>query len=357
MSASTAAAAPVVERVRGALPGDVAAALAAPDDAMIYGSPDFHAFLADAAGGRFLAFVARRGGAVAGALCAFEKTVAGAGTVFNSLPWYGSHGGCIGDGLDDAVRTALLRAVREHVATTRPLSATVICTPEESAHAVTYRRVLEPRAEDQRIGQFTQLPDAGSGFEQALEAVLRQKTRNLVRKARRQGFVEVVSDAPEAWRALHAIHVRNMAAIGGTAKPWSHFVALQRHIPPSARRLSLARSGDAVAAALLVLAHRRTVEYLVPVIDVAYRPRQPLSFLIWQAMTWAAQAGHTRWNWGGTWGAQDSLHHFKAGWGAADRPYRYFTLADDAGVAWIRAHRDALLEIFPFYFVYPFGAL
>ena len=238
MSASTAAAAPVVERVRGALPGDVAAALAAPDDAMIYGSPDFHAFLADAAGGRFLAFVARRGGTVAGALCAFEKTVAGAGMVFNSLPWYGSHGGCIGDGLDDAVRTALLRAVREHVATTRPLSATVICTPEESAHAATYRRVLEPRAEDQRIGQFTQLPDAGSGFEQALEAVLRQKTRNLVRKARRQGFVEVVSDAPEAWRALHAIHVRNMAAIGGTAKPWSHFVALQRHIPPSARRLS-----------------------------------------------------------------------------------------------------------------------
>ena len=346
-----------VEIVRDGLSPSIDNTLGATDDAMIYANPAFHAFLRDAVGGDFLGFVARQNGRPAGALVALEKTVAHAGTVINSLPWYGSHGGCFGAGLDTASRGTLLRAFRDYVNATGPLSATVICTPEETAHAAAYRETFEPAAEDTRVGQFTSLPDWGSDFEQSLDRVLRQKTRNLARKARRQGFVETVTDDNGAWRELHRIHENNMTAIGGAAKPWTHFEALRRHIPANARRLSLAMDGTNVAAALLVLMHARTVEYLVPVIDSEYRSRQPLSFLIWHAMHWAAQHGYTRWNWGGTWGAQDSLHHFKAGWGAVDRPYRYFTMARAADVNWIRAHRDELQTLFPFYYVYPFSAL
>ncbi|MCP5200982.1 MAG: GNAT family N-acetyltransferase [Gammaproteobacteria bacterium] len=348
---------PAVERVRGGLSGRDSMDLGAVDTSMIYGARCFHDFLAEAVGGEQLALVVREGGQAQAALCLFEKTVPGVGTVINSLPWYGSHGGCFGAGLDDSARRVLLAALREYVNETGPLSATVICTPEESAHVAAYRSALAPRAEDSRIGQFTRLPAAGPDFERELEAVLRQKTRNQARKARRQDFVEEVRDDADAWHALHELHVANMAALGGMAKPWSHLEALRRHIPAERRRLSLAMAGDEVAAALLVLAYGSTVEYLVPAIAVEHRSRQPLSFLIWHAMQWAAEQGYACWNWGGTWGVQDSLHHFKAGWGAVDRPYHYFIMASEAGVDRIRTHRGELRTLFPFYYVYPFTAL
>lgn len=348
---------PTVDLVRGGLTAADTADLGACDEAMIYGDRCFHDFLGEAVGGGHVALVVRDGSRTRAALCLFEKAVRGIGTVVNSLPWYGSHGGCFGAGLDESAREALLGAFRDYVRESCPLSATIICTPEESRYAAVYRWWLDPSAEDERIGQFTMLPPWCDEFERDLEHVLKQKTRNLARKARRQGFVEVTADDDSAWRVLHDLHVANMTAIGGMAKPWPHFEALRRHIPAPRRRLSLAMAGKEVAAALLVLGYGRTVEYLVPAIALAHRSRQPLSFLIWHAMHWAAEQGYTRWNWGGTWGAQDSLHHFKAGWGAEDRRYRYFIVAEAAGVDSIRIQRDALRTLFPYYYVYPFAAL
>src|SRR5690606_31998506 len=168
-------------------------------------------------------------------------------------------------------RSALLEAFRGAVADPGLLSATVVLSPAEEGHRPAYESVLRPVALDGRIGQITALPvEDGAPLDERLERMLAQKTRNLVRKARRQGFREVVTDDEWSWRFLHEVHAENMAAIGGLPKPLSHFEALRRYLPANMRRLSVAMLGEEPVAALLLILFNRTVEYITPVVRVQH---------------------------------------------------------------------------------------
>ena len=337
-------------------PGDAAAydeLVWADPDAMVYATLAWRDFLAAAAGGkpRYLVLEDERG--LAGALPALALTAA-EGTVVNSLPWYGSHGGCILRDRGSAdVRERLLAAFAAALPDDL-VSCTVVLTPAESAHADTYATALRSTAEDARIGQVTDLPGP-DGAEAALEQNFQQKTRNLVRKARRQGFERVVTDEEWAWDFLVATHEANIRAIGGLPKPRSHFDALRRTLPAEWLRLSVALDASRPVAALLLVRFARTVEYLTPVIVHDARPRQPLSFLIWEEMLAAVADGFARWNWGGTWIGQQSLHHFKAGFGARDLPYRYVVTAPQAWAERLPADARALAPSFPYYYVCPYA--
>jgi len=320
---------------------------------LIYARPMFHRFLAEAVGGTARYLLASRAGQLCGALCYFERVADKFGAVLNSLPWYGTHGGCVGVAQgDEATRRALLAAYRERATRVDVLAATMILSPDEAQLASQYADALGAHVTDARIGQWTALP-AGDGALDALPRVVTQKTRNVVNKSLKQGFSEFVSDDDEAWDFLHRVHRLNLEAIGGKAKPASHFDALRRQIPAAHRRLSLAMLGHEPVAALLLLASQCTVEYLAPVISAEHRSRQPLSFLIWHGMRWAIERGYTWWNWGGTWHTQTSLLHFKAGWGAIERPYVYFIAAQEKVVHTLRHEHDAIAEAFPYYYVYP----
>jgi CelD/BcsL family acetyltransferase involved in cellulose biosynthesis len=326
--------------------------------ALVYATLEYRDFLARAVGGEPTTLVARRGGDLAGALPFFERSSPELGSVVNSLPWYGSHGGCtLAPGEGDGVRRALLEAFRERAERPGVVSATTILTPAETAHAALYAESLAPRATDRRVGQVTGLPAPGEAAEEELAATLRQKTRNLVRKALRQGFVERVTDEDRDWDYLVATHATNMAAMRGKAKPRAHFDALRAALPRDWLRLSVAELDGRPVAALLLVRFNRTVEYLTPVIEHDFRPRQPLSFLIWHAMLDAVASGYRWWNWGGTWSSQDSLHHFKAGWGARDLEYVYLVQARPAAVDVLRAARDRAADAFPYYYVYPYAQL
>ncbi len=331
--------------------------LASRADALIYAAPMFHRFLAAAVGGECHYLVARRGDLLCGALPFFRRDVPGMGCIVNSLPWYGTHGACVGIDADDALaRAALVEAFHDCMREARPLSSTLILTPDESLHVGDYAAALEHVVTDSRIGQVTPLPAGGSSPE--LAATLLQKTRNLVNKSLRQGFREEVADESDtAWKFLCDVHTENLLAIGGKAKPRSHFEALRAEIPPTHRRLSVAWLGNEPVAALLLLAFNETVEYLTPVIRAEYRSQQPLSFLIWQGMHWAMARGCRWWNWGGTWVTQTSLLHFKAGWGARERPYTYVVSAAPEAVAQFRAGLGGLAQAFPYYYLYPHGSL
>lgn len=354
------AASPAVEvgRLTPGLEPAYRAFLLANPRALVYATSEFSTFLTRAAGGEAHVLLALRAGEIVGSLPFLVDRDPELGTVVNSLPWYGSHGGCTlePDGAPD-VRDALLLAFREVLQNERLLTATVILTPFEDRERARYEAALRPHANDGRIGQMTPLPAAEAALETELERRLRQKTRNLVRKARRQGFEEVVTDELWAWEFLERTHAASMAAMGGRAKPPEHFAALRGALPAEWRRLSVALLDGIPVAALLLLLFNKTVEYVTPVVEIEHRPRQPLSFLIWNAMVEASRAGYTWWNWGGTWHSQDSLHHFKAGWGAEDLPYSYLVCAGEDGVARLRERRAAALERFPYYYLYPFPLL
>lgn len=322
---------------------------------LIYASLEFRDFLLKAVGGTSTVLMALdERDQIVGTLCYFSFHVPALGTVINSLPWYGSHGSCIVRGnFPNEVRCALITRFREIAEQPDVLSATVILTPDEENKKDEYLRILQPDALDHRVGQVTELPEVG----EHLERHILQKTRNLVRKALRQSFVLTVEDGEAAWQFLYQTHAENMTAIGGKAKPLSHFQVLQSVFPASARRLYVAHLNGQPVAALLLLYFNHTVEYITPVVKLEYRSAQPLSFLIWHAMQDAITSGFRRWNWGGTWTSQKSLHHFKAGWGAEDKPYTYLISSSKRGREVFVANKEKLHELFPYYYTYPYDRL
>lgn len=326
--------------------------------AMIYSTLEFRNFLQQILIGKPQYFLALDSSGIAGVFPSFAASDAKFGLVVNSLPWYGSHGGCVmRSDAASGVRQALLSRYREMIAAPDVAFSTLILTPFENRLAETYLAILKPTVTDGRIGQITDLPESGPDLEARLERVFAQKTRNLVRKARKQGFTLEFADDTAAWQFLYETHVENMAGIGGKAKPLSHFEALRAAIPTAWRQLMLARLDGAPVAAMLLLRYNRTVEYVTPVIKHEFRSLQPLSFLIWHGMIDAVHSGFRWWNWGGTWTTQKTLHHFKAGWGAKDQPYTYIVHAKPAVLEAIKAEPQAVAAAFPFYFTYPFHLL
>jgi hypothetical protein len=330
-------------------------------ESLIYATTEYREFLIRLVPGRAFCLLAlqedRGQEAIVGALPYFQADDPTYGIVINSLPWYGSHGGCIlSPTAGVEVRGALLGRYAEAVSSPDVLSAVTILTPSEDHHLDQYMQALKPLLTDQRVGQITRLPDAAEDVERHLERIISQKTRNQVRKSLKQGFGCETTDAEWAWRFLVETHTANMAAMGGKAKTWEQFMTLRKCLPESWRRLWIAKREQQPVAALLLLYYNRTVEYFTPVIDKSYRPQQPLSFLIWHAMLDAATRGYRRWNWGGTWASQHSLHHFKAGWGADDVPYTYLINTSERALKTLTAHQADVQRVFPFYYTHPYRA-
>lgn len=326
--------------------------------ALIYASLEFRNFLQRILIGEPRYLLALDSSQVIGALPTFAATHTTYGTVVNSLPWYGSHGGCMvkSNAASDA-RDALLSRYREMVGAPGVAFSTLILDPHENRLQDLYLTALAPTVTDGRIGQITDLPDDGPDLESRLERIFAPSKNRNIRKAIRQGFVLECADDDDAWTFLYQTHQENMAGIGGKAKPETHFAALRAAIPAAWRRLMLAKLDGEPVAAMLLLRYNRTVEYVTPVIKHEFRPLQPLSFLIWHGMLEAARDGFRWWNWGGTWASQKSLHHFKAGWGARDHPYTYIVHAKPEALETLKAHPQEVAAAFPFYFTYPFHLL
>ena len=329
-------------------------ALATWPHAMIYGSRRFAGFLEEVADCQVNQLVAERDGEFVGSLPFAVKTDARQGTVVNSLPWFGSHGGCwLRDSDDSPTREALLGAFTSELIALDPLFSVVILPHSENAVAAEYRRISDHVPIADRIGQVLELPPWRENYEQALFGLMSGRTRNHVRKSLKQGLEEIVGDHDSSWRFLYRTHCDNMGAILGKPKPWRHFDALQRHCPGSSARLSLAYLDGEPIAALLLLFFGRSVEYILPAVVAERRALQPLSFLIWNAMLDCARRGSLVWNWGGTWPSQISLHHFKGGWGTQDRPYTYLSRARNDALTSFLDSPDGLLEAFPYFYLYP----
>ena len=270
------------------------------------------------------------------------------GTVLNSLPYYGSNGGLIGE--DPTARAALAQAYMNLTLQESTAAATFIENPLEPRRQA---ELLPCQLMDERIGQFTPLPQ-GETAPQALMASFHYKTRNMVRKAEKLGVQVEVNN--EAMPFLVEVHEENMREIGGQAKSRNFFSAIPQHFRPDLDyRVYQARVGGEAAAALLVFYYNRTVEYYTPVVRKEHRDSQALSAIIFKAMCDAAQAGYCWWNWGGTWLSQDGVYRFKSRWGTEDKRYRYCIKIGNPAL--LQAKRSDLLAAYPNFFTVPFSAL
>lgn len=327
---------------------------------LIYGTPEFLSFLRRVTGAKVQILLAHKDESLVGALPFAIFTAPGIGLVINSLPWWGSHGSVLlnrRSASADDIRAVLARALANEADKLNALSATLILLQAENNSRYVYEAAYCPDVTENRIGQMTTLPEDGQNLDERLLALFGQKTRNQVRKSMKQGFEERVSDEEWAWNFLAETHAQNIAALGGKVKPKHHFTAIREQIPAAMRRLAVALDRDLPVAAMLTLSFNGTVEYLTPAIQVEYRSRQPLSFLILNGMRAAVRQHERIWNWGGTGLTQASLHHFKAGFGAEDHPYTYLIRASTSSVDLFREHKEELAERFPFFYAYPYGLL
>jgi len=269
------------------------------------------------------------------------------GTVYNSLPFYGSHGGVLSH--DGEIHRALVREYNTLVSKDNVAGGTLIGNPffptdyETITHNVT----------DSRIGQWTPI-----GYEDNPEEELMQsfhsKTRNMVRKAIKSNVTAEIDNAQLEF--LKDLHKQNMASIGGKAKSDRFFTLIEKFFEPGKDYNVIVASinGEPVAA-LLLFYYNKTVEYYTPAVDVAFRTFQPLSLIIFRAMIESARCGYKYWNWGGTWLTQDGVFRFKKRWGTQNTPYTYYVHINNENVFY--STQEELLKEYGNFYVIPFSEL
>lgn len=311
--------------------------------ALVYHSLAYRDLLVDHLGCRHEYLAATDGGDVRGVLPLMWTGDDGA-RVYNSLPFYGSHGSVLASGPEEAA--ALIAAYDERATAEGTLAATMVANPFAE------RRPPAPahNLTDERISQVTDLPVD----ENALLELIESSARRNVRKARRTGIV-ATTDATRLLTVAE-IHRDNIHALGGRAKQLSFFEAVPRHFDAGAEfDVHVALLDGEVVAGLLVFLFHGTVEFFTPAVHHDHRSQQPLALLLIEAMTAAARRGCRRWNWGGTWTSQDGVYRFKRKWGARDCRYRYYVQLNDETL--LDAAPEELRARFGDFYVVPFSAL
>jgi hypothetical protein len=275
------------------------------------------------------------------------------GSLNNSSPFYGSHGGVYttlqGEERAECIRSLLVAYKAQCLENGCRFSNLI--EPLENPEADLYQEILSPWKTDERIGQVVQNIEADP---EAMMARYHYKTRNMVRKAEKIGIAVCSTDEPSALDYLYNVHVENMLAINGKEKSKDFFARLPKLLRAGEDWLIYeAHYQGKRIASMLAMFFGQYAEYYTPVIEHDYRPLQPMSLIVHEAMLDAARRGYRHFNFGGTWKTQESVYRFKSRWGADDISYRYYINAYPGHEDWLTRSTEELLSAFPGFYIFP----
>ena len=269
------------------------------------------------------------------------------GSVYNSLPFYGSHGGIIAD--DEETFFLLARTYNRLLDEELVTTSTVISNPfiENTCLKLKHHIV------DERISQFTELSFIEKPEEELISKIESTARRN-VRKATATGIeVRVDNNCIEF---LRRIHEENMQAVHGKPKPKEFFSLIGKHFKSGQDyHLYIATWKQEPVAALLLFYYNGIVEYYIPAIVEKFRSYQPLALIIYRAMIDAWHRGFKLWNWGGTWVTQEGVYRFKKKWAAREKRYFYYTYVKNEQIYHCR--KEELVKEYENFFVIPFSEI
>ena len=262
---------------------------------------------------------AREEGKITGVL-PFAVKRAKSGSIYNSLPYYGSNGGVVCKSSEQKCKRALINAFYSSAEESGSLSATLITNPlfEDTEF---YKASIDATHIDNRIGQITPLPS--SDDEANLMSMFSDPRPRNIRRALKEE-ITIEKGGVEMLAFLYDTHVANMRGIGGKSKEKSFFDEIYNHMKADDWSVFTAFHNGRPVAALLLFYFNKTVEYFTPVTVHEYRNMQPMALIVFEAMRDAINRGMINWNWGGTWLSQTGVYDFKKKWGARDYPYEYF---------------------------------
>lgn len=288
-----------------------------------------------------------------------KKTIGGKGTIVNSLPFYGSHGGVLflNDNQDKAkIQKLIIEEILNDIQDENILSITIVENPFQPFDA-SEMNLLGFEVIDNRLGQFKniKLELYNQNFDYDLLMSFHSKTRNVVRKGLtfNAEFSEQIDDNTIDW--LQSVHEKSILKLNGKFKTKEVFKTLLEHFPsPKNSRLFICKIDNKNIAGVLVLVFNETVEYFTPVIEEEYKSTQLLSSLIYETMKTLSKEGYKLWNWGGTWESQEGVYRFKDRFGGYTIPYRYFSLIKNQSIKEI--DKDILASDFNFFYSYKFNS-
>ena len=269
------------------------------------------------------------------------------GSVYNSLPFYGSNGGVFG--VNDKAIDSLLTRYNEIASSDKTACSVYIENPfYKINHGVPLYNYL-----DHRIGQISPIA-FNDKVEEALMNSFHTKTRNMVRKSQKSEFKVQINN--KGWDFLIRTHHENMESIGGKEKPSAFFEDVKRCFQPDTDfAIYEAVLDSQPIASMLIFKFNCCIEYFTPVIKQEFRSLQPLSSLIYNAMIDASKAGFKYWNWGGTWSSQEGVYRFKSRWNAKDLKYTYYIRLNNKEI--LNATAADVLEAYPYFYLVPFSEL
>lgn len=289
------------------------------------------------------------------------RTEGGYGTVVNSLPFFGSHGGIhINPRAALEERLYLVKALEDYWRDTG-VARVVLIEPLFKPDLIAV--LPGSRVVATRVSNLTPIHGASNHEEgSSVVRAMHPKQRNAYRKGVR--FMNELQISREcdvsSIETIWAEHRTTSLAQFRRHKPLSFFEPFMQRAddPDNPIRVFTVRTQDGkFVAGLILFQFGASVEYFTPVVVENWRSNQVLSALIVRAMSDLADLNDARyWNWGGTWGTQDSLARFKARWGGSSTKYRYWALDTGDCRDLDAIPRDAIEGLYPYFFVRPFEA-
>lgn len=313
-------------------------------DALLYHSPKYLNFISTICAASQCHIICRNQENKICGLLPLMKTSGSAGDIYNSSPFFGSHGGILANS-----KIAFLKILEKYKqfldVNSNFASSTII------SHF--YRTDEYPfDFTDQRISQITPLTSISNEYD--LFQIIDSSAKRNIKKAERAGFS--IEHGANYVEQLREIHLENMKYIGGRTKPDNFFGLLKKSFEYNKDyRIYVAMRNHEVCSALLIFFYNHIVEYFIPGTNPTYRSEQPLALILKTAMLDSAQMGHKSWNWGGTWSSQAGVYQFKKKWGAEDGSYKYFTKLGNIKIK--KLSQDTLQQEYGYFYTLPFSEL
>jgi CelD/BcsL family acetyltransferase involved in cellulose biosynthesis len=166
--------------------------------------------------------------------------------------------------------------------------------------------------------------------QEALFANLASRTRNTVRRSERKGVsVRRSSTASELLDVFYPLHVSTRRRLGVPVQPRRFFELLGRQYLEAGLGFVVTASvdGNPVASAVFFNWNRRMI-YKFSASDRTRGDVGGGQAVVWEAVRWGSQSGHTEFDFGRTELGHEGLRMFKSAWGAEERDLTYTALAD-----------------------------
>jgi hypothetical protein len=330
---------------------------------MFYHSLEFLRFLASFIRAEPLILLCREEGRLVGTLPTFIKRNSRFGSVLNSLPFFGSHGGAVVTaGLPESTareaKKSMLRYLASEVWKARDITfSTIITTPYEK-DLRTYEESLTPQYVEDRTTQMVSMPLAAT--EDELLRTFEKRCRGSVKGAVRDGVSVRVLDTfnDTMIRELYKIHHENAEKIGAVPKPRAFFEQLSTFfVIHRDYDVYIAQHAEQLVAALLVFYFKDFAEYYMPAVKSEYRSLDATNLLVLKAMAEAARRGLRIWNFGGTRKDMRGLYMFKRSFGARDYQYHCLTSVLSDAIESLNLTPSDLREAYEWFYAVPYSTL